>query len=163
MTDTDEKILTAIKNQFHVGEGRQEMLYTSYMNLKSDPGFSLSPLILCFIAKDIEPSNGGKLRNIPAVLDGAWVAHPENLVKEVWDWISSFNSARKSIDDNGWYDIDGGNWFSDKDRIEVADAVIKGYLDIHPFSDGNRRIAWLLRVWLLNQWHSPEPLPNYYN
>lgn len=45
---------------------------------------------------------------------------------------------------------------------ELADEIVRAFLHIHPFADGNGRTAWVLRVWLLDQWDDPEPLPHYF-
>lgn len=46
------------------------------------------------------------------------------------------------------------------DDIDI-DAMIREFLIIHPFIDGNGRTAWLLRTWLRDDWDKPEPLPDY--
>lgn len=38
---------------------------------------------------------------------------------------------------------------------------IKEFLFIYPFKQGNIRLAWILRIWLKDQWNNPEPLPKY--
>lgn len=40
--------------------------------------------------------------------------------------------------------------------------LIKEFIDIRPFNYGTERIAWLLRVWLFQEWADPKELPNYY-
>ena len=44
----------------------------------------------------------------------------------------------------------------------TLDEIVKAFLDIHPFKDGNGRTAFILYNWLLGTFNNPLPLPNYY-
>jgi hypothetical protein len=44
-----------------------------------------------------------------------------------------------------------------------TDEFVKEFLDIHPFSDGNGRVAFLLYNILNNTLHYPNPLPDYFS
>lgn len=46
--------------------------------------------------------------------------------------------------------------------VEDADSLIKTFLDIHPFVDGNGRVASILRNIMIGKLDDPEPLPYYY-
>lgn len=43
-----------------------------------------------------------------------------------------------------------------------ADELIKALLDIHPWADGNGRVASIARNWLMGTLLQPTPLPRYY-
>lgn len=43
-----------------------------------------------------------------------------------------------------------------------ADGVAKAFLDVHPFIDGNGRVAWILLNWIDRTLDDPRPLPEYY-
>jgi len=46
--------------------------------------------------------------------------------------------------------------------VEDADSLIKTLLDIHPFVDGNGRVASILRNLMIGSMDDPQPLPYYY-
>ncbi len=148
----EDKIRAAIKiecDRQHVGEDRQVMLYEAYDYVQSarHDGIMIMPFLL-HAAGLIEPSNGGKFRTTPVSFNGiVGGVPPESIERAMKSWIDYFNAV---------LDLNNG---ADDDRI---DRVIGEFLDIHPFSDGNGRTAWLLRVWMLNQWNDPQPLPDYY-
>ena len=52
-----------------------------------------------------------------------------------------------------------GRLDADVDSVEFTKAV----LDVHPFRDGNGRVAWLLLNWLTGTLDDPVPLPDFYN
>ena len=151
MTTKDQKIRDAIKvecDRQHVGEDRQEMLYQAYISVRPDAVLPLHAAFLMNIAAAIEPHNRGRFRTTPVSFNGiVGGVPPENIERAMENWIKWYNSgllARLSL------------------RETLVDVVIKEFLDIHPFIDGNGRTAWLLRVWMLNQWDDPQPLPDYY-
>jgi len=41
---------------------------------------------------------------------------------------------------------------------DVVIEWIRAFLKIHPFEDGNGRIAFILQNWLLSSWNAPQPL-----
>lgn len=152
---SDEKIRAAIKvecDRQHVGENEQRSLYFAYFFLK-DAESRLKDLpewFLLHLAQIIEPSNKGQYRTTPVTFGHVLGGGNPSLISTVMpSWIEFFNVTL------GYMEIGF-------QRDVTIDAVIKEFLDIHPFSDGNGRTAWLLRVWLLNQWDDPQPLPDYY-
>lgn len=50
------------------------------------------------------------------------------------------------------------------DKVDgTTDEFVKAFLHVHPFIDGNGRIAFLLYNWLKNTLDAPDPLPNYFD
>lgn len=43
-----------------------------------------------------------------------------------------------------------------------TDDFVHHFLDVHPFKDGNGRVAWVLYAWLTGTLHEPLALPDYY-
>lgn len=128
-----------------VGLDRLAMLLTAYSHVHTLMKKEQKPPwkgIILSLAKTIEPLTLGRLRTVPVRFsDYSFGADPDVLE----DGFNSLcNSLPKLI------------------RISHVDVWIKSFLQLHPFIDGNGRLAWLLRVWLLNQWENPEPLPDYF-
>lgn len=44
----------------------------------------------------------------------------------------------------------------------MRETFVREFLRIHPFRDGNGRVAWILRTRLYDIWESPDPLPKYF-
>lgn len=158
MTTINQKIRDAIKvecDRQHVDEDRQQMLYEAYsIWYQNHPYGALTEARLRYMAEHIEPSNNGVYRTTPVNFNGiVGGVPPENIERAMENWIEFFNDV--NVENlSGEYD--------ETDQLHTVDIVIKEFLDIHPFSDGNGRTAWLLRVWMLNQWDDPQPLPDYY-
>lgn len=129
-----------------VGLGRVACLLQAYnvaYAFSQNPDlFPLTTASLSSLAAIIEPSNRGNFRTTPVTFPDHSVAPPANLVRE---------SITRLID-----------LLDDHLPSDQIDKWIKDFLDIHPFTDGNGRTAWVLRTWLLNEWAAPSPLPNYY-
>ena len=55
-------------------------------------------------------------------------------------------------------------WVCLAETAEVQDVemIVKMFLDIHPFADGNGRTASILRNRMLGTLNDPTPLPFYY-
>lgn len=75
----------------------------------------------------------------------------------------SFSDTSTAVD---WRDIDGAMirlvQNADPDVEWMVNAIVKAFLDIHPFCDGNGRTAWILYNWYRKTLANPDPLPNYY-
>lgn len=52
--------------------------------------------------------------------------------------------------------------FAYLDAETDPDEFTKAFLDVHPFEDGNGRVAWLLRNWLGGTLAEPVELPDYF-
>lgn len=96
--------------------------------------------MVLILAKMIEPSNGGFIRSTPVTFGGGGSSCDP---REVRDVLERLLSGLKRVD------------------CMMVDGWIEHFLWIHPFTDGNGRVAWILRVWLLGHWSSPENLPDY--
>lgn len=48
------------------------------------------------------------------------------------------------------------------DQREYADYMAREFLVIHPFSDGNGRVASLVWNYLMNTMHDPQPMPYFF-
>ena len=159
--NTDEKIRAAIKvecDRQQVGEDRQYRLRTAY-NVVRYEKMCLTENFLKYFARWVEPDNNGRYRTTPVTFNGiVGGVPPQNIERAMKSWIHRFN------DDRYW--ITSETFFLGQlppDATSEVNRGIKEFLDIHPFSDGNGRLAWLLRVWLLDQWDDPQPLPDYYS
>jgi hypothetical protein len=89
------------------------------------------------VAERIEPCNTyGRYRTTPVTFaNGGSSCHP-SILPEVVD---------------GW--AHNTHW--------PVDARVRELGWIHPFSDGNGRLMWIVRTRLTDTWACPEPLPEY--
>lgn len=95
----------------------------------------------------LEPQlNQNGFRTTPVTFDGGGWADPADSVPRGTETIFSVLDSM----------VCSGEW--DDDLTEV---FIKAFLVIHPFRDGNGRLAFIMRVWLRNEWVDPSPLPVY--
>lgn len=160
-----EKVLAAIKvecDRQHVGVKEQQRLHFSYDYLRNRnqkfPTFGLKKWMLLQIAGEIEARNEAKFRVTPITFNGlVGGSHPDTIPDVMNAWLEYFNSVLGFLKSESI--LVGGY---SEEMIADADEVIKEFLSIHPFIDGNGRTAWLLRVWMLNQWDDPQPLPDYF-
>lgn len=134
-----------------VGEESQRDLLGAYFWAENKAYCDvLSEEFLAKLARVVEPSNDGQYRHQPVTFNGiVGGVHPREIWRAMQRWVAYFNDAVRQQEK---YTA----------NFKLCDEVIKEFLDIHPFSDGNGRTAWLLRVWMLDQWDNPQPLPDYY-
>lgn len=133
-----------------VGERERKNLFDTYMVHFFNHDMEMTIPRLRELAFQIEQNNGGRFRTTPVTF-GEIVGgvDPSVISAAMNQWVKHFNNAVHELE---MYTA----------NFKLCDQVVKSFLDIHPFSDGNGRTAWLLRVWLLDQWDFPQPLPNYY-
>lgn len=154
-----KRVFTAIQvecDRQQVGIDRVMMLADVYMAASELGPRGFHPAPIDFLGREgfayrIEPKNRGSYRFTPVFFDDLSMGLAPSLIERAmmqwWDRVWAM-----------WWPTNG----KDMDTTDV-DEVIREFLVIHPFQDGNGRIAWLLRVWLLNQWSDPEPLPDYFS
>lgn len=91
------------------------------------------------VAEMVEPKNyQGRYRCTPVTFqNGGSSANWADIPRLMWNWTNT---------ETHW----------------PVDARIKELLWIHPWDDGNGRVAWIVRTRLTDTWESPENLPNYF-
>lgn len=91
----------------------------------------------------VEPSTYGQFRFTPVTFrNGGSAAHPERvgpLMGTLFEMVPKMGYTREAYI-YGW---------------------VKEFLWIHPFTDGNGRVAWILYNWFTEQLDSPVPLPEF--
>jgi len=123
-----------------VGEDRRAMLTEAYMDARVLCWGNSKPTLtdILHLARTIEPDNKGEFRTVPVVFrNGAYGPSADTVPNAMLRLVSMLDE-----------DTDPDEW-------------IKDLLGIHPFTDGNGRLAWLLRTWLTGTWDDLEPLPDY--
>jgi hypothetical protein len=87
----------------------------------------------------VEPSNGGRYRSTPVTFASGGNATD----------LSSVPGATARLMAYVDHDVD-------------PTEVVKAFLNIHPFSDGNGRVGFILLNWLRGTLADPAPLPDLY-
>lgn len=106
------------------------------------------------MAATIAPDNQGEYRTRPVYFKDLTLGVNHRVIERAMNnWFEGVSAYWASSNNSVW---------TETDKVFVADMLIKEFLDIHPFTDGNGRLAWIVRTWLLDQWESPEVLPDYY-
>lgn len=106
-------------------------------------------LMTTYVISDVAHTiNGmGGYRQLPAVFNqGSPAANAQSIPRLMDTLIETINEWNHTP-------------LLDDDAIE---ALTKEFLDIHPFADGNGRVASLLRNWMKGTLHNPEIMPYYY-
>jgi hypothetical protein len=103
-----------------------------------------------WVAGIIEPRNNGHYRCVPVTFADMSQGIPWSTVPRAMEtWWAEIPHIFTSVENASF-------------KVRWVDTLIRDFLKIHPFVDGNGRTAWLLRVWMLDQWDNPQPLPNYF-
>jgi hypothetical protein len=103
-----------------------------------------------YIAGLIEPRNLSTYRQVPVTFADLGSGIPwANVPRAMETWWAEIPEVLKRREDPDF-------------MVSWVDNLVRDFLKIHPFVDGNGRTAWLLRVWMLNQWDNPQPLPDFF-
>lgn len=127
----------------HVGVERHQPLLESWALARAycEAGEKLTVERLCNLAGIGEPDNQGRLRATPVTfMNGGSSATPAQVEPLV-----------TSLINDHWEEA-----FAEKDGL--ARQWLREFLWIHPFSDGNGRLGWVLQQWLFETWDAPEVL-----
>jgi Fic family protein len=116
-----------------------------------DIALPLHPNYVYMLANMIEPGKNalGAYRSTPVAFANGGYAVDADLVPEAMSqWFDIVNNPGDGL-------ISCGPEFMRK-------TFVREFLRIHPFRDGNGRVAWILRTRFYDQWDSPVPLPKYF-
>jgi hypothetical protein len=103
------------------------------------------------LANIIEPEKNvfGKYRTTSVVFANGGFAVDRDLIPTAMDqWLQMINDPSDGL-------ISCGPEF-------MRETFVREFLRIHPFRDGNGRVAWILRTLFYDNWESPDPLPKYF-
>lgn len=148
MNESDKKIVEACLYEcIRQGTGYREVgcLIESYWFAK-EISRTLLPerSTIQKVAQLVEPqiNNGGRYRKVPASFEVGRLAMDANKIPFAMESLEDFVERVQDEED--------------------IDKWVKLFLDIHPFADGNGRIAFILHNWLSKTMDFPHPLPEFY-
>ena len=100
------------------------------------------------IGRMIEPSNGNCFRHIPVIFkSGGTSASPQEIPRLMTTLIEHIQYYQRQHPVN---------------QTVLRERLVKDFLWIHPFIDGNGRTAWILWNWLNGTMDSPTNLPDFF-
>jgi Fic/DOC family len=102
---------------------------------------------LLHLALLVEPQTGGRYRRVPVTFRDGGTAVPSREIPAV---TARLFQQYEQATDGGVY------------GAEHIEQFVRALLLIHPFHDGNGRVAFVLRNWLRGSLEAPEPLPDYF-
>ena len=142
ITKTSSVLLYAVKEseRQHTDAGGPKRMVEAWEYLKDLDELYLDDVVA--LGTILEPQNNGKFRSVPVTFnqESKPALAPELVERQIILW---FNNVFISEDYN-------------------IDEKMKMFLDIHPFLDGNGRVASLLYNYLNKSLDQPLPLPYYY-
>jgi hypothetical protein len=115
------------------GVGRLLVAYDRALDLSTE---SPTETAICELARIIEPGAAEEYRRVPVTFRGG--GHST-------DWREVPDAMRRL--------------FGTIHRQSPPEEVVRAFLHIHPFTDGNGRVAFVLYNWLRGTLSSPAPLP----
>ncbi len=121
-----------------VGVDRLAMLIAGYAYVVENSDRRATENDVLSLVGIVEPSTGGSYRSTPVTFANGTSAAQASTVADATNRL-----------------------FSLLDDETDADEFCHAFLRIHPFFDGNGRVAFLLRNWLLGTLVQPQPLPDY--
>ena len=140
------ELMDAVKiecDRQQVGVERHQPLANAWQHARrqAQMGAPLTIPTLLKLADTAEPDNRGLIRTVPVTFqNGGTAASPQIAFQLVHSLVAHY--WQTAFDEKG----------------DVARDWLKQFLWIHPFIDGNGRVAWVLQQWLFETWDDPQPL-----
>ena len=137
---------------------RQQVGFDEYVNLlnayrwayDADNDAPLHPNYIYMLANIIEPSKNvlGRYRQTPVTFANGGCAVDWDLIPNAMSqWFDMVNDPNDNLIMRG---------------TGMQEYIVKEFLRIHPFRDGNGRLAWILRTRFYDNWGYPDLLPKYF-
>lgn len=112
-------------------------------------GYGPNESYLQDLAAVIEHRNKRGYRRVPVTFaNGGTSSNPANIQSSMWSWADAIDSLRKTPDGL---------------LPEDVSALVRHLLWVHPWEDGNGRVAWIVFNWLKGNLirGTAEPLPDF--
>lgn len=138
-----------------VGVYELAQLIRAYHHVSQTNGLFHDPYTVKAIGKIVEPiTNRNGFRYTPVTFrNGGTSANPTEIPRLMETLCKGINEFKTE---------DGELEFSPSLRMSAIDFLVKQFLWIHPFADGNGRVGFLLFNYLNGTLDNPKPLPDYF-